>query len=331
MNRLQSAFITGAGGFIGRNLVRQLLGENIRVVALMLPDEQVPSDWDKQVRVVVGDVRQLRALSKEVGKVDAVFHLAAVVSDWGAQQTHIDITVNGTEQAIDLALEWGAHFVVTTSVCVYASNLARGCLTEASELGKPTSAYEFCKQEQERVTLSAVKHQNLKATIIRPGNVFGIGSIPWVNTLVDMMREGKLCRLGSGDWDAGLIHVNNLATLLITAAKSDYTKGDIFIGSDGFGITWKTYLDRLSVAAGVPKPKAIPNVVARNIAPLLEGIGHLINQKRRPLITRQSYRLMGGANEFSTSKSRQLLAYRSNVSFEEAMDQLTLYFTEKDH
>lgn len=329
MSQLQSAFVTGAGGFIGQNLVRQLLSEKVRVVALMLAGEQLPSEWDNRVKVVTGDVRQLRSLSKEIGKVDTIFHLAAVVSDWGAQQTHIDITVNGTEEAISLALEWRAHFVVTTSVCVYASNLAKGYLTEASTLGTPSSPYEFCKQEQERVTLSAVKKHNLKASIIRPGNVFGVGSVPWVNTLVDMMQQGKPCRLGSGEWDAGLIHVKNLAALLIASARSDYTDAETFIGSDGFGITWKEYLDRLSIAAGAPKPKSIPNIVARNIAPILEWIGHLINQKQRPLITRQSYRLMGGANEFSTSKSRKLLAYQPLVSFEEAMEELTVHFTKQ--
>jgi len=327
MCQLKSAFVTGAGGFIGQHLVRQLMSEKVSVVALMLPGETVPNEWGESVKIVIGDVRQLRMISKEIGKVDAFFHLAAVVSDWGAHQTHVDITVNGTEQAIDLAIQWGAHFIVTTSVCAYASQLAKGPLTEDSALGKPSSPYEFCKQEQERVTLEAVKNLKLKASIIRPGNVFGVGSIPWVNTLVNMMQQGKPCRISSGNWDAGLVHVNNLVVLLIAAAKSDYTEGDIFLGSDGFGITWKTYLDKLSEAAGVAKPKSIPNIAARNIAPVLEWVGHLIKQKQRPLITRQSYRLTGGANKFSTEKSRKLLAYEPVVSFEEAMSELSSHFT----
>jgi len=330
MSRLQSAFVTGAGGFIGQNLVRQLVSEKVSVVALMLPGESIPNEWRETVKVVIGDVRQLRTMSKEIGKVDAIFHLAAVVSDWGAQQTHIDITVNGTEQAIDLAKKWGAHFIVTTSVCAYASELANGLLTESSATGEPSSPYEFCKQEQERVTLEAVNNFKLKATIIRPGNVYGVGSGPWVNTLVEMMKQGKPCRIGSGEWDAGLVHVKNLVTLLISAARSNFTDGDIFIGSDGLGITWKTYLDRLSAATGAPKPKSIPNIIARNIAPVLEWIGHFIKQKQRPLITRQSYRLVGGSNEFSTQKSQKLLGYKPVVSFEEAMEELAAHFTSQN-
>ncbi len=329
MSQLQSAFVTGAGGFIGRNLVRQLVSENVAVVALMLPQEAIPEEWDDSVRVVVGDIRQLAMLAEEIGKVDAIFHLAAIVSDWGTYQTHVDITVNGTRQAIDLALKWDAHFIVTTSVCVYASQLAKGKLTEESQLGKASSPYEFCKQEQERITLKAVANKQLKASIIRPGNVFGVGSGPWVNTLVGLMKQGKPCLLGRGNWDAGLVHVSNLVALLIAAARSDFTRGDIFIAADGMGISWHTYLDRLSTAAGVANPKSIPNIIARGIAPVLEWAGHLIKQKQRPMITRQSYRLMGGPNEFSTEKSHRLLNYNPVVSFDESMLELALYFKGK--
>lgn len=324
MSTLTSAFVTGAGGFIGRHLVRQLLAEQVAVVALMMPGEPIPAEWGTQVRCVTGDVRTLTGLAREIGRVDAIFHLAAVVSDWGAQQTHVDITVHGTEQAIELALGWDAHFVVTTSVCAFASSLAKGRLDENSPVGVPASPYEFCKQEQERVTHEGVA-RGLKATIVRPGNVFGVGSV-WVNSYLPMLREGKPCLMGSGDWDAGLVHVNNLVTILIAAARSDCTHGELFIAADGFGVTWQTYLNRLAQAAGTPAPKSLPNWLARLLAPTLEWLGHRTGRKQRPLITRQSFRLTGGPNEFCIDKARRLLGYQPVVSFEQAMQELAAYF-----
>ena len=324
MSTLTSAFITGAGGFIGRHLVRQLLAEQVRVVALMMPGEPVPAEWGSRVRCVTGDVRTLTALRDEIGPVDALFHLAAVVSDWGAQQTHVDITVHGTEQAIELALGWGAHFVVTTSVCAFASALARGRLDEESPVGVPSSPYEFCKQEQERVTREALA-RGLQATIVRPANVYGVGSV-WVNSYLPMLREQKPCLLGSGDWDAGLVHVNNLVALLIAAARSECTHGEVFIAADGFGISWKTYLERLALVAGTPAPKSLPNWLARVLAPTLEWLGHRTGREQRPLVTRQSYRLTGGPNVFCTDKARRLLGYQPRVGFEQAMQELAEHF-----
>ena len=326
MKDLNSAFVTGAGGFIGRHLVRELLAQGVDVVALMLPEEPVPDEWGAQVKMVVGDIRQLQALTDDIGPVDAVFHLAAIVSDWGAMQHHIDITVTGTEQAIALASQCDAHFIVTTSVCAYASALAQGTITEETPLGSVSSPYEFCKQEQERVTRAAITEHQLKATIIRPGNVFGIGSGPWVNSMLDLMRQDKPCLLGSGDWDAGLCHVNNLVALMLAAARSERALGETYNAADGFGVTWKTYLERLSRAAGAPAPKSIPNWIARYTAPALEAIARWRKQEERPAVTRQSFRLVGGPNEFSIAKAREQLNYHPQFSFHQAMQELEQHF-----
>jgi nucleoside-diphosphate-sugar epimerase len=324
LSTLTCAFVTGAGGFIGRHLVRQLLAEQVSVVALMMPGEPVPAEWGTRVSCVTGDVRRLASLRAQIGPVDAIFHLAAVVSDWGAKQEHVDITVHGTEQAIDLAIDWGAHFVVTTSVCAFASSLAKGRLDEDSPVGVPSSPYEFVKQEQERVTREGVA-RGLKATIVRPANVFGVGSI-WVNSFLPMLREQKPCLMGSGAWDAGLVHVNNLVSILIAAARSDCNRGELFLAADGFGVTWKTYLNRLAQVAGLPAPKSLPNWLARLLAPILVWLGNLTGRTERPLVTVQLYRLTGGANEFSTDKSRRLLGYQPQVSFEQAMQELAEHF-----
>ena len=322
MKPISSAFVTGAGGFIGRHLVRQLLEQDIAVVALMLPNEPLPEEWGDRVRIVVGDVRNLTQHADDIGTVDAIFHLAAIVSDWGAQQHHVDVTVNGTEQAIELALKWNAKFLVTTSICAYGSALGKGLLSEDMPIGSTVSPYEFCKQEQERVTTEAVQQKQLNALIIRPANVFGVGSGPWVNLMLENLRNEQPCLIGSGAWDAGLVHVNNLCALMIAAARSDYGSGEIFNAADGFGITWDRYLHDLASAAHTPEPKRIPLWLARCLAPLMEWTAKIRRQEERPLLTRAALRLIGGENLFSIDKAESLLGYQPIVSYDQAMQEL---------
>ena len=322
MRPMSSAFVTGAGGFIGRHLVRQLLEQDIAVVALMLPNEPTPEEWQDRVRVVVGDVRELTQHADEIDSVDAIFHLAAIVSDWGAHQHHVDVTVKGTEQAIELALRWNARFVVTTSICAYGSALGKGLITEDTPQGSTVSAYEYCKQEQERVTREAVEHKQLNAVIIRPANVYGVGSGPWVNTMVQNLRNGQPCLVGSGAWDAGLVHVNNLCALMIAAAKSDCGSGEVFNAADGFGITWEKYVQDLASIANAPEPKRIPLWLARCVAPAMEWIAKIRKQEERPLLTRAALRLIGRDSRFSISKAESLLGYKPIISYQQAMQEL---------
>ena len=86
MNHFSSAFITGAGGFIGRHLVERLLKNNITITALMMEGEAIPSLWNNKVNIVTGDVRHLLRMKDNLQPCDVIFHLAAVVGDWGAQQ-----------------------------------------------------------------------------------------------------------------------------------------------------------------------------------------------------------------------------------------------------
>ncbi len=69
-----------------------------------------------------------------------------------------------------------------------------------------------------------------------------------------------------------------------------------------------------------------PVWLARILAPVLEWAGHVLKQKERPMMTRQAFRLTGGANEFSTDKSRKLLGYTSVTSFDRAMQELAENF-----
>ncbi|WP_237056920.1 NAD-dependent epimerase/dehydratase family protein [Microbulbifer sediminum] len=322
MYPLNSALVTGAGGFIGRYLVQQLIADGIEVVALRQPGELLPPEWRRHVRIVTGDIRTLTALEARIGPVDAVFHLAALVSDWGPRKTHFDITVGGTAQAIELALRWNARFILASSICVWGDALSRGRLDENSPLGRPTAPYEFCKQQQERLTRQAVVHGGLRATIVRPGNVYGLGSPLWVETLAGLLRKRRPCLLGSGDWDAGLVHVRNLVAIMLASARSNYSRGDIFLAADGLGITWREYLDHLAHILNAPAPVSIPRAAAVAAAPLLEFAARLLGRQERPLFTRQACRLVGGPNEFYPEKAERLLGYTPVITFEEAMDEL---------
>ncbi|TKB46320.1 NAD-dependent epimerase/dehydratase family protein [Thalassotalea mangrovi] len=319
---MENVFITGAGGFIGRHLVEALLDKGVKVTALMVPHEPVPESWGNLVHIIRGDVRNLVEISRHIEPIDTLFHLAAIVSDWGGRDEHVDITVHGTEQAIKLALKHQARFVVTTSIAAFGSTLGHGEIDENSPRGSTLSNYEYVKQLQEDVTLSAVNEHGLDAVIIRPANVYGVGSV-WVNRFVELLRNKEPALMGSGDWDAGLVHVNHVVQAMILSAENQQlTSGEIFVIADDPGVTWQQYLQALSDTLGLPQAKSIPNWLAKMLAPVLEFFGHLFKQKNAPVVTHLAYRLTGVESIFKNDKAKQLLGYRPMITLEQAMTEI---------
>lgn len=107
---MKTAFITGATGFIGLNLVAELTARNWQVTALHRPASDLR--WLRQfpVSLAEGDLRDPASLVRAMPEsVDVVFHVAADTSTWSARdRTQTEINVAGTRNVVQAALRRGA-------------------------------------------------------------------------------------------------------------------------------------------------------------------------------------------------------------------------------
>jgi nucleoside-diphosphate-sugar epimerase len=108
---MKTAFVTGATGFLGTNLVDELVGQGWQVMALRRRASGVGDLQRFPVRLAEGDILDLASLRASIPEgVDAVFHLAASTSLWSrrnAEQTRIN--VDGTRNVVEAALARGAR------------------------------------------------------------------------------------------------------------------------------------------------------------------------------------------------------------------------------
>ena len=105
--------VTGATGFVGRYLVRELLERGHQVTALVRPSRSLPPGWAARGVVRLGvDLRHpSEALGKSIAGADAVFHLAATTA--GSWRAMFDATVLSTENLIEAmrAAGWRGRLV----------------------------------------------------------------------------------------------------------------------------------------------------------------------------------------------------------------------------
>ncbi|MEH0928457.1 NAD-dependent epimerase/dehydratase family protein [Micromonospora sp. CPCC 205558] len=244
--RNKRVLVTGAAGFIGGHLVRRLVALGASVTGL---DRKPFADFPG-TRHLIGDVTTLAPSTVCDLQPDIMFHLASVVgvstaaADAGSTT---DVILGGTRTALDAAARAGCrHFVFVSSSEVYGeSNVFP--ITESTPHA-PLSAYGKAKSAAEQLVREQAAAHGMRATIIRPFNVYGPQQrldfvIPRFVSLA--LRDEAITLVGDGQQLRTFTYITDfVAGTLAAVAEGDGSSGIYNIsGAD----TWSL----MAVAAGV--------------------------------------------------------------------------------
>lgn len=213
------ALVTGAGGFLGRHAVEELLSRGHEVTALLRPAGPVPATWEGRARIVRGDLRDPSPLKDALAGVDVVVHLAAAVR--GTPEEQFAGTVVGTERLLQAMQQAGEprRLVLASSYSVYDWTAARGELSEDTPLEPlpfERDGYAIAKLWQERVTRRFAGECGWTLAVLRPGFIYGPGGPEVAGAGLHagpaFLVVGPLSRLP-------LTHVRNCAAAFASAAE----------------------------------------------------------------------------------------------------------------
>jgi len=113
---MKKALVTGAAGFIGSNVVRELMNEGVHVRALILPGEDLQNLEGLDIEHVVGNVLDPDSLRKAIKGCDTLFHLAAIYKFWISEPRQIyEVNIRGSNNMLLVAREADVEKIVYTS------------------------------------------------------------------------------------------------------------------------------------------------------------------------------------------------------------------------
>jgi UDP-glucose 4-epimerase len=229
--------VTGGAGFIGNNIVRQLLKQNhtpIVIDSLYRGNIENISSLDVEFhKVDIRDFNQLRDILKNS---DGVFHEAAltdVQESFTKQQEYIDVNVKGTENIFRIAKEFDLKVVYASSSSIYG-NPKKIPIKENSERN-PINPYGKTKLDDEFLAEKYSK-DNVSIIGLRYFNVYGkgqTGSYAGVITkFIDKLKQEKSPIIfGSGTQLRDFIFVEDVALANIVAMQSNVESGFFNIGT----------------------------------------------------------------------------------------------------
>jgi len=244
--------VTGAGGFIGSHLVEKLVKQKYKVRALVHYNSSnylhnlhcLPEYVLSQLDIVSGDILDERFCRDITEDIDAVFHLAALISipySYQAVKPFIYTNIVGTENLVRASLENEVRLFVHTSTSeVYGT--AQYVPIDEKHLLQGQSPYAASKIGADYLVMSYVKSFDLPAVIIRPFNTFG----PWqsrraiIPTIItQLLSPGKELKLGSLEPVRDLNYIDNTVhgfEQCLRVPLADYY-GEVFNIAYGEGIS----------------------------------------------------------------------------------------------
>lgn len=318
--------VTGAGGFIGSVLVRDLIARGDRVRALVLPGENAVALKKLGAEIVTGDLTDPASIRGICDGIDTVYHLAGRVTDWGTKRQFYSAIYDATVNLINEAAGKASRFVYVSSIAAMGMGQHLKGVKETDQPRKSGVPYNDAKADAEALVRKYHDEGKIACVIIRPANVTGAGSV-WVKDIIEQMKKMPIPLFDKGQYHTSFVYVDSLVDGIIRAGTMDVAKGKAYHFRDDWDATWKEYITELGSFIGKRPHGSIPFRVAWTLGHIMETILNPLHV-RAPL-TRLNASVLGRDNDVDTTLARKELGWKTTVSYRTAMEKIGAWVKER--
>lgn len=307
--------VTGAGGFVGENLVRHLVKQGKRVRAMVRKREQASALKELVDEVVLADLQDSDSLKSAVDGVAGIYHIGALFRQEGSDHSVFhDINAEGTRRLLDAAVAAGVPRFIHCSTSGVHSGQEDYPLDENGPLS-PDDHYQVSKLEGERIALSYFESGKIDGVVIRPVMIYGPGDARTLK-LFKMIAKGIFFYVGDGNKSVHWIDVRDLAVAFEKAMNATHVSGEVCLAAGEKPMPLKDMVRVVAKALDVKEPRIhIPTPLMLGLADACETVCKPFGVE--PPLYRRRVAFYLKNRSFDGSKARELLGYEPSQSFED--------------
>lgn len=324
------ALVTGATGFIGGNLVKELVKQDYQVRALVRKDSDRRNIQDLDIEVVLGDLLDRDSLDRALDGCDVLFHVAASYTFWARHPATIyETNVQGTENILASARDRGIKKVVYTSTesTIGTANGCPGTENMESDLEDMPGDYKKSKYLAEKLAFKMCS-DGLPLVVVNPTMPAGPGDIkptPTGQVIVDFLNRKMPACVNTG---LNVVDVEDVAKGHILALEKGHCGERYILGNRN--LTFREILGLLEQITGIKAPRlTIPLWMALGAAYADEFFSGKIMGKC-PRIPVSAVKTAGKLRHFDCSKAVQELGL-PQTPVEESLARAVAWFRQNGY
>ena len=317
--------VIGGTGFLGREIVGQLLERGQKVRTLCRRNGDVPEGAE----VVLGDLADSISLQKACQGIETVYHTASIPSISLHWKPFYETNVLGAQNVLDACKAAGVRkLIYTSSASVIFDCKPQYNADETVPYPKRWFAhYPRSKAIAEKMILDAASDSLLTCSL-RPHLIIGQRDRHLIPRLLQRAGSGRLFRVGDGTNLIDIIFIENAAAGHIQAAealtdKASPVNGSAYFLTQGEPVNCWDWIDEVLVMKGLPKVKrSIPFSAAWALGWTLEGMYKYGGLQGEPIMTRFLAAQLAVTHYLSIAKANRDFGYVPVISMEEGMQRL---------
>jgi NAD dependent epimerase/dehydratase len=258
----KTVLVTGAGGFIGSQLVESLLAEGAHVRAFVRYNSRgdpgflklLPVELSKQLEVISGDLRDKSAIYDAARGCELVYHLGALISipySYRHPAEVAEVNFMGTLNVLMACRELGTARLVHTSTSEVYGTARRAPIDEEHPL-QGQSPYSASKIGADKLAESFYCAYDLPVVTVRPFNTFGPrqSARAVIPTIIMQALTGNTIHLGNVDTTRDFTYVNDTVRGFLLAGSTVGVEGGVFNLGTGTEIRIGDIAERIALKVG---------------------------------------------------------------------------------
>jgi nucleoside-diphosphate-sugar epimerase len=250
---MSTVLVTGATGFVGKQLTLKLAGSGQMVHAMYRSEAKIGGLEHKNIRLFKGTLTDLASIDNAMKGCDQVYHLAAFAAVWTRRPEEIyEQNVRGTVNILESALKYGVKRVVHTSTAGVFGPSGENPNSEDSPMAESHFIHYDRSKTQAEKKVKAYVRDGMDVVIVNPTRIYGPGNLGDSNGVTRMIRDylnGKWHIIpGNGKSVGNYVYIEDVVDGHILAMEKGRTGERYLLG--GSDLSFNEFFSILKAATG---------------------------------------------------------------------------------